>query len=78
MLICNNTCNNDFFFCINEPNTNVPNCMRTGLVANDSLVFGSTIGERNLSNPFTFNGTEWPFVNDTVRVLICVVVDVLL
>ena len=44
--------------------------METGLVANDSLVFGSTIGERNLPNPFTFNGTEWPFVNDTVRVMI--------
>ena len=73
MLICSDTCNNDFSFCLIEHNAycvNNVNSYRTGLVANDSLVFGSTIGERNLSNPFTFNGTEWPFVNDTVRVMI--------
>ena len=44
----------------------------TGLVAmdDDTLTFGSIIGENTVPNPLIFNGTEWPSVN--VR-LCCIV-----
>ena len=65
--ICNDTCENYFSFCLRVPFVSCGDWYATtGVVANDSITFGNTVGQGNLSNPFTFHGTEWPFNNDGV------------